>query len=287
MTERLTGAHMSLSRFSQRVKRLSWPFVLSGLLALILAILLLALILLGDSTVRLVAAVGLFGLLVGAQLVILFVRPADRSPLGQARQSFSAGQFEMAARQIETLLDQTRGKPDPRALILLGNSYRQLGRLADSQAQLERALQVAPRQSAALYGMGRTTLAQGNFIGAIDWFDQALAAGAPPVIGCEIGLASFLAGDRAEALPTLQKMTRRLQIEPYRAWLVNGLLLLSVKEQSPTVALLRANIKQNADGQAYWQADAERHHATRYGERLAALLRDIDARLVIPETAHD
>ena len=119
-------------------------------------------------------------------------------------------------------------------------------------------------------------MSQGDFEAAAEWFDQALAAGAPPVIACELGLAEYLAGNRLEAIKVLQKLTRRLQIEPYRAWLAHAVLLINVPDESTTVDALRANIKIYADGRSYWQADADRHQATNYGQRLRALLNQID-----------
>jgi hypothetical protein len=81
----------------------------------------------------------------------------------------------------------------------------------------------------------------------------------------------------------LQKMTRRLQIESYRAWLVNGLLLINTSLDSAAITTLRANIKLNADGRAYWQADADRHQTTNYSQFLRVILDQIDELLPLLE----
>ncbi len=270
------GSQTQLPGFLRGLAKVDRRIILSGILALLLASLLMVLVLFGPVEARLGAAVGLFTMLIGLQLAVLFLRPLDRSAFGTARRAFAEGKFEAAVTQLETLLNTPKKQADPRILILLGNSYRQLGRLAESQARLGEALRLSPRQPSALYGLGRTVMAQGDFEAAADWFDQALAAGAPPVVGCELGLAEYLASNQAAAIKTLQKMTRRLQIETYRAWLINAILLLNVSNESTAAGTLRANIKLNASGRSYWQADADRHQTTDYGQRLRTLLNQID-----------
>ncbi|MHB8750302.1 MAG: tetratricopeptide repeat protein, partial [Aggregatilineales bacterium] len=179
-------------------------------------------------------------------------------------------------------------RPTVRVLTLLGNTYRQLGRYNEAHEQLERALAIAPHDASILYGLGRTSLAQGDFEVAASWFDQALAAGAPSAIGCDLGLAEYCASRDDAALQTLQKVTRVLQIEPHRQWLANALLCLLLSRRDPDFihalqasvstngqsigTALRANLTRTAGGRAYWEAEAERHGATPYGAALHTTL---------------
>ncbi len=249
--------------------------ILSGVLAIGILLVLSGLVLFGPDEARLGAAVGLIGLLVALQVAILFFRPADRSPFGQARAAFAANDFAGAAAQLETII---AAKPTTRALTLLGNTYRQLGRLDDSQKLLEQALERAPKNAFALYGMGRTQLTRGNFDTAADWFDKALAAGAPSPVACDLGIAEYFAGNEDAAISTLTKATRILQIEPYRALIANAILwhILTLR-QNMAAAKAAENMRRDADGLAYWQAELERHRATPYGEALAVLVNEIEA----------
>lgn len=261
----------------EQLRYLDRRVIASGLLALVIALGLLTLTLFGPDAARLGAAVGLIGLLVAMQVAILFFRPADRSPFGQARAAFAADDFVGAAAQLEQMIAV---KPTVRALTLLGNSYRQLGRLDDSQARLEQALALSPKNAFALYGMGRTQLARGNFDAAADWFDKALAAGAPAPVACDLGLAEYLAGNEEAALKTLQKTTRILQIEPYRALIASAILYHLLKQNhSAASAQAEANIRHSTDGLAYWQAEVERHYDTPYGQALAQIVEEVEGLL--------
>ncbi len=278
---------MRLNALLERLRYLDRRVILSGGLALLIAVGLLGLALIGPAEARFGATVGLVGLLVAMQIAILFFRPADRSPLGLARSAFIAGDFEKAASQLEGLI---AAKPSASALTLLGNTYRQLGRLPESQTQLERALNIAPKNPFALYGLGRTALAFGNFDGAAERFDQALSAGAPAAVGCDLGFAEYFAGNFDAALSTLQKTTRLLQVEPYRALLASALLYSLIKTRqsanpqqsalpvtrSDALSVTLHNMRRAADGLAYWQAEAARHQRTPYGQALTAILPDIE-----------
>ena len=264
--------------------------LVSGVLAVLTAAILIGLIAFGPSQARLGGVVGLIGLTVVVQVTLLFLRPTDRSAFGKARSAFAAGEYADAARQLEPLITaqtaehtssaRTATKAVP-ARTLLGNTYRQLGRLDDSLVQLTDVLHIAPKNAFVLYGLGRTRLAMGEFEQAAELFGQALEAGAPSNIGCDLGCAEYFAGNTDAALRTLQKTTRLLQIEPYRAFLANLLLLIMLEKrpvEAVQVALQTAaqNLRGDADGLAYWQAEVERHHATPYGQALTIVLLNAD-----------
>ncbi len=263
------------------------PFIILGGFGAAIAIALLALIFFGPQSIRFGAALGVIGLLVAAQIVVLFVRPQDRTPFGAARRAFSTGEYEASARLLEPIAEE---RPTLRVLTLLGNTYRQMGRYSEAREQLERAIAIAPHDASILYGLGRVSLAQGDFEAAADWFDQALAAGAPSAIGCDLGLAEYCSGREDAARQILQKVTRVLQIELHRQWLANALLSVLLSSLTPAAStppryeverglggeVLRANLRHTANGRAYWEAEADRHSATPYGAALHTMLTTFD-----------
>ncbi len=262
-------------RASHFLRALDRRLLLSGALAILIALGLLVAALFGPPDMRFGAAVGLIGLLVIVQIGVLFIRPPDRSPFGKARAAFAAGDYAAAITMLEAMV---AARSDVRALTLLGNSYRQVGRLADSRMQLELAVQIAPKNTFALFGLGRTLLTFGEYEAAADRFGEALAAGAPINIACELGLAEYLAGDEEVAARTLARATRLLTLEAHRAFLVNGLLCV-LCEACPGTALTTATTNARraaADGLAYWQDEAIRHASTPFGAALTALLSEID-----------
>lgn len=273
-------------------------FILLGVLGSAVGLGLLGAIIFGSSGIRFGAALGLIGLLVAVQIVFLFMRPTDRTIFGKARRAFAMGNYPAAVQLLEPFASQ---RPTVRTLTLLGNTYRQMGRYPLAREQLERALALAPRNANVLYGLGRVFLAQGDFEAAADWFDQALAAGAPAAIACDLGLAEYCAGRPDAALRTLQKAMRALQIEPHRLWLANALLCVLLNDLTPDPSpfhregrlasstpvrykvergqgseVLRANLSRSAAGRAYWEAEAKRHSATPYGVALRSALATFD-----------
>jgi tetratricopeptide (TPR) repeat protein len=122
--------------------------------------------------------------------------------------------------------------------------------------------------------MGRVALARGAFDEACEWFDQALAHGAPSNVGCDLGFAEYFMGNQETAIRTLQKTTRLLRIEPYRMYMANLILFMVIKDKAgPAIATVRANLAASeADGRAYWIAEAERHPGTPYAAQIEALL---------------
>ena len=254
--------------------------IILGVLGGALALGFLGAIVFGSSAVRFSAALGLIMLLVAAQIVFLFVRPTDRTPFGQARQAFVASDYPMAAQLLESIAAQ---RPTVRTLTLLGNTYRQMGRYQAADEQLERARTLSPRNANVMYALGRVSLAQGDFEAAAEWFDSALAAGAPAAIACDLGLAEYCAGHGDSALRTFQKATRVLQIEPHRLWLASALMYVILStppryevESSKVDEVLQANLSRTAAGRAYWEAEAARHNATPYGAALHAAVTAFD-----------
>jgi tetratricopeptide (TPR) repeat protein len=259
-----------LERLLAMLRTLDRRLIVSAVLALIAALLLLLLAIAGPPEARLWMALGLILLLVLIQVVLLFFRPPDRSAFGLAREAFVAGDYTSAAEQLERLIAI---RPTARSYTLLGNTYRQMGRLDDSHTAITQALELRANDAYALYGMGRLELAKGRFEAAADWFDRALKAGAPANVACDLGFAEYFLGNREAALRTLQKTTRIMRLEPYRVYLTNAILYVLIQDKTSEGAKIAlTNLKSAPTGAAYWEAEAQRHAETTYGEALRALL---------------
>ncbi len=253
-----------------RLRTMDRRLIISGTLAFIAALLLLLLSVAGPPEARLWMALGLILLLVIVQVIMLFFRPPDRSAFGLAREAFMAGDFAAAADQLEKLVVI---RPTARGYTLLGNTYRQLGRMQDSHAAIEHALQLRSNDAYALYGMGRLELAQGNFENASDWFDKALKAGAPGNVASDLGYAEYFLGNWEEALRILQKTTRIMRLEPYRVYLTNAILYALIRDKSSEAAkIASSNLQSATSGAAYWEAEIARHPDGAYAAALRSVL---------------
>lgn len=189
------------------------------------------------------------------QFYVLFSR--SRSPLGKAQQFFREGRFEEAAAELQTRLNEN---PDVQALTLLGNTYRQMGRLEESESALRQAVQQKPEDAFPVYGLGRTLLAQGKFAEAADWIQKALDGGGRKVLRAELALAQYLNEDMEKAGQTALQAARLLQMESYRVLMVN--YILHRTRSDPKAVSMMARV---AYALPYWHAEAERFAATPYG----------------------
>lgn len=261
-----------------RLRYIDRRLILSGILAFLAATLLLLLSVAGPPESRFGSALGLIGLLVGIQAFLLFFRPPDRSPFGRAREAFLAIDYDSAAAQLEALIAV---RPTPRALTLLGNTYRQQGHLDTARLTIRKALDLRANDAYALYGLGRIDLAEGRFEAAADSFDQALGAGAPANVACDLGYAEYFQGNHDAALKTLQKTTRILRLESYRLFLTNAILYRLIRDKSGTAAKTTlSNIEQSREGLPYWEAEIARFPGSAYASALQDILAGVDASII-------
>lgn len=229
------------------------PAQIAVLTALALLVVVIILAGIGPEEMRLPAIIGVVGLVLVLQLVVLWANRDLVTPYTQAQRHYLKGEFDAASR----LLENERPTADAKTLTLLGNTYRQLGRLEESEATLREALSKSPGDQFPLYGLGRTQLSQGRYAEAAATLQQALDAGAPPVVRSDLAEALYHAGDLEAAKAALQKASA-IEQEPHRR-LMNALLLWRIGAgPRPDDALLR-------DGLPYWQATAKRFSHTPYG----------------------
>lgn len=243
----------------------------SGLLiALVLMVPTLITAATGPENIRMPAAIGFMGLVIVAQVIIMWANRGMVTDYTQAQRLYLDGDFAAARDLLESVRarNRERDRADFRVLTLLGNTYRQLGDLDRSVSVLSEALNIAPKHYFSLYGFGRTLLVQGRYQEAAETLEQALANGAAPAIQTDAGEAHFRTGDRERALARLLGGQEAASSEPHRALMTAWLLYRLQAGEAPTADVVAA-------GLPYWQAQAELFAATPYGADLAADLSDL------------
>jgi len=237
------------------------------LLAIVLLLVDLFFIAFGPVSARTPAMIGLFGLVIAIQIIILWANRGMVTPYTRAQRHFLAENFESAREILEDL--RAKDKADVRALTLLGNTYRQLGALTESEAVLREALAIQPNHHFPLYGFGRTLLVQGNYAEAAEVIRQSLSVGAPQIVQLDAGEALYRAGDREAAREMLEAALPSSD-EPQRRLMAEYLLYKLGVGDVPAVTLLE-------EGLPYWEAHAERYDQTIYGQNLADDIRAMQA----------
>jgi tetratricopeptide (TPR) repeat protein len=226
--------------------------------ALVLFIVILTMGALGPPEIRVPAIVGIIGLLLTMQAIVLWANRDLVTPYTEAQRAYLRGDFDAALATLSAEGD----KLDAKGLTLMGNTYRQLGRLDESELTLMAALGQLPDDQFPLYGLGRTLLAQGRYPEAVDRLGAALKDGAPDVVRADLGEAFYRAGDTERAKAALQTVLD-VEQEAYRRLMVEYLLWRLGEGERPAPALVR-------DGIEFWQATAERFAHTPYGKTVAA-----------------
>jgi tetratricopeptide (TPR) repeat protein len=238
--------------------------------AMLAALALLAVVLVvgvvGPPDLRLSVIVGVMGLLLVMQVIALWANRDLVTPFTAAQRRYRAADFDGA----RAILEGERAALDGRGLTLLGNTYRQLGRLDESEAALRVALAKLPDDAYPLFGLGRTLLAQGRYADAADALRAALDAGTAATARADLGEALYRAGRTDEARAVLESVDAAA-CEPYRA-LMTRFLLHGPDGISDARVLLDA-------GLPYWRAAAERFAHTPYGADAASDVAAMEAGL--------
>lgn len=224
------------------------------------------------------ALVGVIGVLVVAQLIVMWGNRGMVTSFTQAQRHYLAGDFEAARDALENATDVKAN--DYRARTLLGNIYRQLGDLNKSEEVLTQALQIAPNHHFVLYGFGRTLLVKGQYAEAAKVIAQAVAGGGPEIIRVDYAEAQYRLGVPRETLvEALHAAQTAAQMaletgDNHQALMVQYLLYRMGEGEIPERQLIR-------DGLPYWEAAAKRFAHTPYGAALAD-----DVRIIRASDAH-
>ncbi len=243
------------------------PSRLGFLIALILMLPALALLAVGPPSLRLPSGIGLAGLIIVAQLIVMWANRGMVAPYTLDQRCFRAGDFEQARDLLRGLLESgTRVHPD--VLVLLGNTYRHLGDLDSSESVLRQAVDAQPDYHFSSYGFGRTLLAKGDYAAAADYIDRALAQGAPPVVRFDLAHCYYRSQDARLDRDLLQQIASHSD-EPHHQ-LMAALMLTTDAQRSPDPALIEA-------GLPFWQAEVQRFETTPYGQAVAADVRRLQA----------
>ena len=235
---------------------------LAVMMALALLVILLTAGLAGPPQLQMPARIGAFGLLVTLQLLFLWGNRRDVSPYLQAQQHFIAGDYAAARSLLEALPE--RGRESVDALVLLGNSYRNLGQFEQAQRALQRALENKPRHHLALFSMGKLLMVQGQYSDARQFIESALAAGSPDIVRLELGQCHFLGGNEQAARQQFLAVRPHLLDSPEQAALLESYLHQLGVAKAPDI---------EGETIRYWRREAQKAANTVYGEHLRQLVR--------------
>ncbi len=222
----------------------------------------------GPEAIRLPGVIGFAGLLIVIQLIIMWANRGMVTPYTRAQRRYLDGDLTGAAALLEPLReDKTAFARD---LTLLGNTYRQLGRLDESEQVLLEALDKAPQDYFPIYGFGRTLLSEGRYAEAADAISRALTLGAPQTVRADLGEALYRSGEVQSAREALQAV--QADGDPARVLIVSYLLHRLDAAPAPSSSVVVA-------GLPYWQATAARFEQTDYGKTLAEDVRWMQTQL--------
>jgi tetratricopeptide (TPR) repeat protein len=213
----------------------------------------------GPESLRGPVLFGAVGLVIAAQTIFLWANRSMVTEYTKAQRLYLKGEFTTSV----IILEELRGnnQADLRALTLLGNAYRQLGQLEDSETTLLQALVIDTEHPFPLYGLGRTRLAQGQYEEAAETIEKALANGAAEVCAFDAGEAHYRNGNIEQAIELLEKSRPYIQKEPHRVLMATYLLHKLTDTDPPSEKLVKAGI-------TYWKTQAKIFAHTPYGSTL-------------------
>ncbi len=218
----------------------------------------------GPENLHQPAIISTIGLVFAAQAIFMWANRGMVTSYTRAQQLYLMGDLEGARRLLEA--EQITGKADTQALTLLGNTYRQLGLLSESESILSEVVNNMPNHYFSLYGFGRTLLVQGHYAEAGDAIETALAQGAPPLVAADAGEARYRQGAFGSAEQLLQNALPQIQAEPHRILMTVYLLSQLGSSEPPSNDLIESGLD-------YWQAQARLFQDTPYGQALIADIR--------------
>ena len=248
-----------MGRFWRQVQNWERAERLAFGIALLLLLIVGGVLLWGPSGLRQPALIGLLGLVIVGQVIVMWANRDMVTAFTKAQRLYLDEDFAGVCQLLEAVRE--RGKADDRLLTLLGNAYRQLGSLAKSEEVLTEALTNQPSHYFPLYGFGRTLLVQGRYAEAAQMIEKALSAGAPRVVQMDAAEAYYRNNQPEFACEMIVTVLEDVQ-EPYRQLMGVYLLCRLNQGPPPSVDLI-------LNGLSYWQAQAERYSQTPYGQTLA------------------
>ncbi len=234
------------------------PSRIGFLMAVGLLVIAIALFFVAPEDQRQTIIIGIGALIVVTQIIVMWSNRGMISPITQAQRAFLRGDLESVLAQIEPL--RAAGQADVRALTLLGNTYRQLGRVAESATVLSEAVNNSPNHHYPLYGFGRTLIVQGHYADGAAYIEQALEAGAPEIVRFDLSEAYYRQGQIEALMVALPDVD--VAGEDHRQLLIAFWRWRFAGAQPPEQSLIET-------GLPFWQGQAERFASTAYGVSVA------------------
>lgn len=203
------------------------------------------------------AMIGAAGLLLTIQVIFMWGNRNLVTPYTQAQRHFIDGEFEQVISVLKQYIADEE-KPEVDALVLLGNAYRNLGQLHESEAILRIALARRKNYHFALYGVAKIRLAKADYGEAIKHLETAIDNGAPDVIRFDLAHAMLRSGQEDEAISIFREFVA--SAESFRALFAQYVLFVNGGKK-PSEELIRA-------GLPFWEAEIQRFADTSYGETI-------------------
>jgi len=234
------------------------PTRLGFLLAVGLLVVLVVLFFIAPESQRQTVIIGIGALIIVTQIIVMWGNRSMISPLTQAQRAYLRGDLDTVLAHLEHL--RASGQADVRALTVLGNAYRQLGRIDESAAVLSEAVNNSPNHHFPLYGFGRTLIVQGHYAEGITFVERALEAGAPAIVRFDLSETHYRLGQIEALMTSLPDVD--VTDEPHRQLFMAFWRWRFAGAQPPEQDLIEA-------GLPFWQGQAERFAATAYGISVA------------------
>jgi len=226
---------------------------ISLLLAMTVFLSMSGLLWLGSERFQQPALVGLVTSLLFMQGLVLWANRRMVTPLTAARRHYLRGDFHQVIRLLAS--EVTSENPDADALTLVGNTYRQMGNLEESEKVLFKAVNISPEAYFPVYGFGRTALMKGDYDTAKQYLSRAIELNAPPATCVDLAEIHYRLGE-------IEQMKRMLEVAPSD---------LDAPRQLMRMFLSEGNYRVTEDQEAalaYWEEMAKRFSHTAYGVAL-------------------
>lgn len=238
-------------------------------MAMVLLVVLIILTLIAPQEARPAFLISIVGVVIVAQSLVLWGNRHLVTAYTRAQQQFLAEDYAAARDTLVASIAETERKgkrPSIDTLTLLGNVYRNLGLLKESEDILTTALQRQSRNPFPLYGFGRTLLAAGRFAEAETFFQRALDAGGPAGMAFDVALAQVLQNSSEAAIPVLREVSEDMTQDVTRRWMAYTLLPFERR------ASLSLSPEETLFAEEFWHKEAERFASTPYGQQVKQLL---------------
>lgn len=210
---------------------------------------------------RWVGFIAFIAVVIALQAVFMWANRDMITTFAQAQNHYLAGEYEQTRDTLLTLFENE--EPTAKSLTLLGNTYRQLGDLEQSEHTLKQAMELLPDYHLSFYAMARTMMFAGRYAEAAHYFEQALINAAPDFV--QIDFAEALFRRQAPEQDVITKLNECLPLaraEAHQELIVTYMLWRLTDESPPSERLIEL-------GLPYWQTIAQDYSRLPYGQAVS------------------